>query len=336
MWKDGRYRWRKKLEEEADDISADVAKELLAAMPSHMAPVFHDLATKEEVDLEQFFGIAIELQDFFDSLDPIITHQVIELPSDKPVAIQFVSCPHLAGRYTFHEGFRDSMRQLLDTPGMYWAMLGDETEGFPPDFYSADGPANQLIPEKFQRAVIARVLKLLADEKRLLCGVGSQHPGQWIERRTGTNPIKNLYLDHKVPFFDGLANVEFKVGQNSYFVGMGHDLPGHSMYNQLHAHARAHHFRWPGVDIIARGDKHTYACGEFTSFKDEFEAGRRNSPYVWEIAVGTAKTGPDPYTIRRWTKGVLEWPFVVLWPDEWRIETTRRYSVARAHMAGLT
>jgi hypothetical protein len=120
-----------------------------------------------------------------------------------------------------------------------------------------------------------------------------------------------------------MAQVTLQVGEQTYYIGLGHDLPGTSQWNELHSHARALRFRWPGMDLIIKGDKHQYATAEVPAYPDEYEAGRRSSPFVHFVQVGTAKTGPDKYTIQRWSQGQFEWPYIVFYPDEHKIKVTR-------------
>lgn len=89
--------------------------------------------------------------------------------------------------------------------------------------------------------------------------------------------------------------------------------------------AQGQALRWdlPSADVIVQGDKHVYGAAEVTAFKFEYDAGLRPSPFVWLVQVGTAKAGPDKYSIRRWSQGVFEWPIAVFWPDEHKIKVTR-------------
>lgn len=338
-WKDARYRARHNPELllGAEDTLKEQAERIIEQMDEHLRPVFIDLQTQQDVDLDRFFDLADELQGFFQDLDSVITTATLDFSdAKKPIVIQWATCAHLGGRWTFHRAFKEAYQRVLDTPHFYLGLLGDEIEGFLSSFRDASSSANQLIPTKFQTQVLKRVVQELHEGGKLICGSTSQHGGKWLEQQVGFNPLKQYYLDAKVPYFDGMAQIDLRVGQQSYVVGLAHELPGSSLYNDLHPQARAHKWRWPNADLVVSGDKHVYANGEFTSYPDEFEAGRKGSPYTRLISVGTAKTGPDPFTIKRWSKGIFEWPFTVFWPDEHRIEANRRYSVALAHAKGLT
>ena len=328
-WCDARRRTRipQKFQQEIEEATGEETAALLDVMPGHYVPIFRDLVVGRLPDPDEFFDIAPGLSDFLNSLDPITRTAVIEIQAEHPVGILWASCGHLLGRYTNHEKFRAIFDRLLAMPRLYMASLGDEVEGFLPSHYP-EGVQNQLFPEKFQRVLLRSMVGKLAAAEKILCGTWSQHTGKWHERLTGDNPYKQIYHDHGVPYFDGIGQIDLVVGQQTYHVGLGHNLPGHSMWNEVHAMTRALRFRWPSADIVVRGDKHTYQISEVTAYRDEFDAGRRNSPFAWLLAAGTAKDGPDPYTLRGWERGIFEWPITILWPDRYHIEATRSLDTA--------
>jgi hypothetical protein len=50
---------------------------------------------------------------------------------------------------------------------------------------------------------------------------------------------------------------------------------------------------------------------------DEWQMGNRASPNVLYLQAGTAKTGPDPYTIARFSKGEFGWPMCTIMINIW-------------------
>ena len=82
---------------------------------------------------------------------------------------------------------------------------------------------------------------------------------------------------------------------------------------------------WPSADIIIQGDKHIYGHSKQLVYVEEYDAGRRNSQWAHFIQAGTAKAGLDKYTIRGWTHGVFEWPFILLFPDNYGIRVTNEW-----------
>ncbi len=294
-------------------------------IPVNIRAVFLNEQGAEEIDYNKFLELAPQIQEFFDKIDPITVYEPILIPTDRPIVLVQGSCLHVGGRYTFHKTFQDRFHQILDAPGLYWGSLGDEIEGFYPTFFSKEAVTNQLFPRIMQLKALEGILDALAARNKLLYGTTSQHGAQWEEKLTGENSVKPMYLDRGVPFFDGMGQIDLQVGDFTYHIGFSHKLPGYSMYNPLHPHIRALRERWPNADIIIQGDRHIYGYSKQLTYVEEYDAGRRNSPWVHFIQAGTAKAGLDKYTIRGWSHGVFEWPFILLHPDEYGIRVTNEW-----------
>lgn len=277
---------------------------------------------------EELLNRADQHAKYFNSLDPMLTHEEITFNTDRPIGILFPSCAHLGGRYTYYKQVRELFDRVLEIPNLFWGPLGDDIEGFRPDFIDKRSSMEQIysLPEQWQ--LLSGMLDRLAAKNKLLWGVASQHGGDWDRRKTGDNPVKRIYLNHDVPFFDGQAYLKLKVGKQTYNVAMAHEFPGSSIYNKLHPHTRALLFNFPNADVVIQGDKHSYAMLQDTHYIWEVDAGNRESPDVWKIQVGTAKTGPDPYTIKSWSRGRFEWPILVFDSESHTIYGTRNINHA--------
>jgi len=258
--------------------------------------------------------------------DPVITTDVFTISTDGPFVFVPFSCMHLGGRYTAYKEFKVVYDWLLNRPNVYVGSLGDDIEGFHAQFPDAAAIQDQLLNVEEQLEVLKFIMEPLTSTGRLLFGCGSQHGGDWTKRKQGHNPIKKMYLDFGVPFYDGPAYVKFKVGPQEYHVALGHQFPGNSMYNPNHPQMRALRFRFPLADAVIMGDKHITAVQKAPSYPDEVEMGNRQSPVTWLVQVGTAKTGPDPYTVRGgWHKGMLGWPAMLFHADKHRLEVFDYY-----------
>jgi len=274
--------------------------------------------------------IADTLKGITNAADPIYTGGALTIHTDAPIGVMFVSCAHLGGRYTVHRQFWTLIKQALALPNLYFAFLGDDTEGFLPTFKDRSAPMSQPLSIAVQLTLLALIVKHLAGARRLLFGMAGQHSGDWYTRNFGYNPVERAYRDQGVPYFDGQAYFVMTVGQQEYRLAVSHQFPGHSMYNKLHAQTRAFHWNFPSADVVAMGDKHTYAMQEEVAYTWEFDAGLRSSPYVWFVQTGTAKVGPDKYTLKRYPRGQFDWPMMVFDNLEHRIIGMRDLEVARA------
>lgn len=296
---------------DSDAVPVDPEKKIISSI---MAEIEEE---EDDFDFEVFLKEARQQVKRADLEDPVLTQDTFTFDGDKPVAIAFISCVHLGGRYTAYEDFGNILEEMLDIPRLYIGSLGDDIEGFSSYFRDVEAVQDQLIPVNRQRKILERILEPIAAQNKLLFGCGSQHGDAWERKHSGINPIKDMYMNtFKVPFFDGIAYIRFMVGDQTYYIALGHEFPGTSQWNALQAQKRASKFRFPNADIVVQGDKHTTAYALDTSFTDEYLMGNRPSPYTWLIQSGTAKTGPDKFTIKGWSLGNFGWPVAIFYPNK--------------------
>jgi len=268
----------------------------------------------DEFDLNEALDIADRLQGLMDIIDPVITSLEIKFPP-KPIAIMFSSCAHIGGRYTWHNQIRKVFDKMENIDGLYLALLGDELEGFLPGFRDAQAVADQVLPIKVQRAILATYLRRWSEAGKILFGCHSQHGGQWFAQAVGMNPIKEEFQANQTAFFEGRGLIKMWVGDEQYVLAVSHGFKGSSIYNPNHPQRRASLFDYPSADVIAQGDKHRYACQNMSDRVEEYHAGLRPTPIVWHVQAGTGKTGADKYTISKWQRGWFEWPVLIFSPN---------------------
>lgn len=288
-----------------------------------------EVEEEEPFDVQKFFSWARQQARRRSLADPIITQDELPFQGDYPVGVIFTSCAHLGGRYTAYEEFDQIYQKTLAIPHLYWGSLGDDIEGYITQFVDQEAVRSQLLSADDQVDVLEAVISELCDHNKLLFGCQSQHGGLWFQRRRGTNPIKDIYLEHGVPFFDGSGYVRFRVGTQVYHVAFAHEFPGNSIENPSHPQGRALRRRFPNADLVVMGDKHTPAYQKICIYQDEYEMGNRASPYAVLLQAGTAKTGPDKYTISRWPVGELGWPIVIFQPHVHKIDVVEDLDYAR-------
>lgn len=303
-------------EKEADVDALDI-------IPEHTVPIFESIQQQKPVDLRRAFELSKEIKDFFDERDPIAKVQHISFDTDQPICFIPVSCVHLGSRYTFYKEFEEFFYQILDIPRMFWGSMGDDIDGFIPKFYSSEAVVGQLYPPHIQRDMLESMLDELVKRDKLLFGTWSEHTGKWWETAVGENPYKRLFTSRDVPYFDGQGYLHISVGSEEYEIALAHGLSGSSIHNLLHPQGRAARFEYPNADVIINAGRHQYGISEQAFWKNAYDVGSRRSPFVWLLETGTAKAGPDKYTIRNWAQGIMEWPMVVLYPDEHKIKVSR-------------
>lgn len=311
-----RYR-REFLLGRAEPVSHTIEKRVTSARMEE----YHE--AQETLSAQDFLKIAPQLVREAQARNPVITHDTFTFDENAPIAIMFVSCMHLGGRYTKYELFQEMYEKLLGIPRLFWASLGDDIEGYIAQFRDVSAIYSQFIQVPDQLDVLREVLYPLAHSNKLLLGCGSQHGGKWLNQRTGDNPVKDIYLNElDVPFFDGVGYAEINVGEQTYHVAFSHELDGNSQWNPLHAQSKSSRFRFPSADVVVQGDKHTPAMQLAPYFIDEYRLGLRETPDVWLLQAGTAKVLEDPYTIQRWPTGKFGWPIAVFFPDRHEVKCT--------------
>jgi hypothetical protein len=266
-----------------------------------------------------------------DALDPIITTKTFNFKArTTPLVILWAGCFHMFGRFTNHQFILDQVKTALDR-GFYMGWLGDEVEGYFSSFRDARPVGDQAFPVNLQFAIFDLFLELL--HEHVLCGFSSQHGSLWQSKATGVTTIKSAYMRRKVPYFDGQGYLRFEVGDQTYHVAGAHGFPGFSMHNPNHPQWRAFWQKFPLADAVIQADKHQFAFQKRHVHGFEVEMGNRPSKILWLVQVGTAKEGPEPYTISTWERGFAEWPFMVLYPDTHRVEVTDRLDLVDAMLA---
>ena len=283
---------------------------------------------KPDTDIQVIEEAIRAIQQLQARYDPVITHYHHTIKTGKPIAILLAGCMQIGGRWTYHSMIREKLEQMLSCPGIYMGQFGDEIENFQARSFAGERSVfDQAIEPRLQRILWDKWLDRV--EGLTLWAVGSQHGTIWDERVKGFAPLKYTYVDRGIPFFDGQSYYKLTVGTEDYNLAIAHEFPGSSIYNPNHPQGRALWQRYPNADVVAMADKHQYSVQERQVYGPEVLAGNRPSPYVYLIQIGTAKGGPDPYTIRGWERGQTEWPWLVLWPDQHLMKVTRHFDDVR-------
>ncbi len=281
-----------------------------------ISPRFPGL-TPAEFNWEEWYEAAEMMASLTNRLDPTITNAVVHIPTDKPIAFMNTGDWHIGSRFVAYKTFRALLDLLLATERVYWANYGDETDNFPMDWLP---PAvQQIITPKAQRLLVAAMVERMIDKGKLLWSFWSNHHA-FTERKIGEDLMAPMFMG-KVPFFHGKGVIRFKIGLDEetaeeYIIYASHEFTGSSVYNINHPQMKALLWEVPQADFVIMGDKHKYGYTEVSHHDNSYYAGLHKNHIAHLLQVGTAKTGPDHYSIRGWSSGMLEWPIFVLYPDK--------------------
>jgi len=278
-------------------------------------PALARLLESPSFKAEEWLDCIEELKRLADQAEPIVTSADVEIDTDQPIALMPTSCWHLGSRWVDYPAFRSLFKRTLETPRVYWGLHGDLTDQFQTTFPNASPVLQQLVHPKFQRRLAAFLLGQLAREGRLLYGCAGNHE-DFLVRVIGEDLMAPEFQTRRIPYFVGKGVVRLRVGEQLYVLGVAHKWPGSSMYNPVHAETRALFWELPQADLVVGGHKHSFAHQEIRHHILAHDAGLIPSPIVHLVQIGTAASGPDPYAIKGWSRGVFEWPIFALYPRE--------------------
>ena len=322
---------------ESYGVNADVVRCAWRRRPKKEqspTPKFEDWDTPEDVDWRELLDSATAKQDLWKRIDPRQEHLTISLDTDKPIALAFSADLHTGGGFTNHQAIKKTLELILDTPNMYMSANGDMFEGFIPGEKSAETVEQQAMSLREQFAGNRSLVKEFVEREKLLWWMWGDHDAKWFEKLIGVNVVK-MMTDREVPYFNQAATVNLKVGDESYLLYVNHSLPGRSMYNKNHAQGRAFREQVP-ADVIVSGHTHKPAIQWEYRYEKMRELGYNLGGKVTYVQCGTFKTGPDPYSTRFWSRGIIGVPTLVFWPGEHRTHAFDNPEDAAIYLRGYS
>jgi hypothetical protein len=273
----------------------------------------------EDVDWREWVDLWGDTLEREKKIDPINTKLTVNLSHlTDPINICFAGDLHMGGGFTNHKLIRDTIEFILETPNTYLALVGDVIEGFLPSFRSAEAREQMPASVKSQIAAYRSLVNELLSENCLLWATWGDHDGMWMEKAIGINVVKNTIHD-RVPYFTGRGLVKVLLGGQTYHIIANHRENNRSQWNRVHPSRRQFDRFFP-ADIMVTAHTHQPSFQMDYQLVDAREAGLGIGGKVWYVVTGTAKTGPDPYTIRGWNPGVFGVPTATLFPDKRDIE----------------
>jgi hypothetical protein len=176
----------------------------------------------------------------------------IELPGKAPACILPWSDLHWGGRGVDYKIFRKSTEEILKTPNLYLALVGDLLE-FAIKLRSVAEVCAQMVGPDKQ----VQFLEDWLDEikPKLILATWCNHGVEREEKQSGVSLIKKM-LAARTIMFDGIGHADISVGKQAYKFAFSHKFRGYSYMNAAHAGAR--YMRFQGIDreIAVMGDIH--------------------------------------------------------------------------------
>jgi len=184
----------------------------------------------------------------------------IELGDGKrPVLLLPFSDQHIGGRGVTYTEFRRVTDEILQTPNLYVALLGDLLEWAIKLRSVAEVCAQIFGPDKQIQFAESWFQEI---KHKVAFSSWDNHENERSEKQVGLSLLKHVLAPHCV-FFDGIGHADVVVGKQTYRIAASHKFRGYSYMNPCHAGQR--YMRFQGIDreIAMMGDIHTPAFAHY-------------------------------------------------------------------------
>jgi hypothetical protein len=236
----------------------------------------------------------------------------------KPVALAGFSDQHMGAWSTNYQGLCEMTDEILSTPDLYLALLGDYGHYAIKLRNVLEVADNLLTPEQQ-----TDFLESWFDEiwHKVALATWENHGVERQEKQAGESSTKRL-LSRKVTYFNGIGHADIKVGKQIYRGAFSHVFRGRSIENPCHAQMR--YMRREGIDrdFAMQGDTHTPGMIKYTD-------GARV-----RVAINTGSLQNNSGYAKRYFSLTTHpvYPIIVFHPD--RHEMTPFWSIKEAIAAG--
>lgn len=188
-------------------------------------------------------------------------HAFIELgDGTKPVALASFSDQHMGAWSTSYDLLQRFTDELLGTPNLYIALLGDYGQ-YSIKLRGVLEVSDNLLPPEQQTQFIESWFEEVWH--KVAFATWDNHAVQRQENQAGESGIKKM-LSKKVVYFNGIGHVSLKVGNQIYAGAVSHRFRGSSMLNPVHAAMRYGRFEGLDREWIMQGDTHVPGMAKYT------------------------------------------------------------------------
>jgi len=277
-----------------------------------------EIPPKVDVNWRELIKAAEQLRKFRDS--PFTEQHIapeIHLNVDKPIAVCFSADWHLGSGATDHTAWKKDIEYLLDTDGLYYAVLGDESDNVL-SFKTLSMVMEQVLPVDLQVKTIEGVTMELVAKNKLLFTTWSNHRDEFDERLIGRSMLEHLRQQQGVPHLAGMGVVRLYVGQQMYTILATHKARYNSYIHALHGAKRLYQIVFPG-DVVAVAHTHQPGHEEYNHYELARKIGLPFGGTSWLVACSSYKS-EDRFSQRYFGFTPLMLETVVFWPNERKME----------------
>lgn len=184
----------------------------------------------------------------------------IVIDTDEPICVLALSDTHVGDWATNHGMLEAITDEILSTPNLYVALLGDLAQTAI-KLRSVSEVTSNMLPPDLQLAYIDSWLDEIAP--RVLLSTWDNHSVDREEAAVGLSSFARLQSKRFV-YHSGIGHPDVKVGNETYRMAVSHRFLGRSIENPCHAPMR--YLRREGHDreIAIMGDYHVPGIVKFT------------------------------------------------------------------------
>ncbi len=229
----------------------------------------------------------------------------IRIETNQPIIIATIGDIHAGGGEVDYELLRRDIRFVASHPNAYAILGGDLMDAF---FFN---PAQdmQIGSWNEQRMFSFAVLEELKD--KILYMEQGDHD-MWAGR-TGTTIYEEIRSRFNIPIVRGSSRIRLNLPDVCYQIVSAHQLPGHSMYNDVHPEMREARFGTQGADIYL--GFHTHKKAFHKQMVDSFDGCKEqlyisSGPYKYSDEYSKKKGWSKQGVKRRGAVFMVVYPFV--------------------------
>lgn len=270
-----------------------------------------------KVDWRELVKAAEGLRKFREPVTLSTISPEVRIDTDKPIAICFSADWHLGSGATDHRTWKEDIEYLLNNDGLYYAVLGDETDNVL-TFKTLSMVMEQILPVDLQTKMLEAVIMELVEKNKLVFTTWSNHRDEFDERLIGRSMLERLRREQGVPHLDGMGVVRLHVGPQTYTILATHKSRYNSYIHALHGAKRLYQMIFP-ADVVAVAHQHHPGHEEYNQYQLARNLGLNFGGTSWLVACSSYKT-EDKYQRRYFGYMPLMLETVVFWPNEHKME----------------
>lgn len=186
---------------------------------------------------------------------------VVEIPHNgRPIAIMAFSDQHLGAWSTDYEKLVQLTDEILNTPDLYVALLGDYGH-YAIKLRNVLEVSDNLLPPEQQTDFLESWFNDIW--KKVILATWENHGVERQEKQAGESSTKRL-LSRKITYFNGIGHADIKVGDQVYRGAFSHNFRGRSIENPCHSQMRYMRREGTDRDFAMSGDTHVPGLSKYT------------------------------------------------------------------------